>query len=353
LDVNAYQETLSELKVAPRRWLITGVAGFIGSNLLETLLRAGQTVVGLDSFVTGSKSNLEEVCGACSRADQSRFSFMEGDIRDAAICQRACTGIDFVLHQAALGSVPRSIAEPALANEVNVNGFLNMLVAARDQKVRRFIYASSSAVYGDSQKLPKSETDIGQPLSPYGATKQVNELYAGVFSRCYEMQMVGLRYFNVFGPRQNPDGPYAAVIPRWIRAMLRKEPVKIFGDGQQSRDFCYVANVVQANLLAATFKQEASSHEVYNIAAGGRTSLRQLFDILRDRLSPSCPHLCDFKPQHEPSRSGDVPHSHADISKARRCLGYQPTHSLETGLGEALAWYQTRFTEQAKGDVSA
>ena len=338
-SMSAYERSLSELRAAPRRWLVTGVAGFIGSNLLETLLGAGQVVVGLDNLATGSTRNLEQACAALPGKVRGRFSLIEGDIRDAAVCQRACSGIDFVLHQAALGSVPRSIAEPALSHDVNVNGFLNILVAARDQKVRRLVYASSSAVYGDSPKLPKREAEIGQPLSPYGATKQVNELYAGVFSRCYDMQIMGLRYFNVFGPRQDPDGPYAAVIPRWIQAMRRGEPVRIFGDGQQSRDFCYVANVVQANLLAATFKNERASHEVFNVAFGARTSLLQLFEILRQSLLPVCPHLRGFKPLHEPARSGDVTHSHADIGKAERVLAYQPSHSLEAGLGEALRWY--------------
>jgi UDP-N-acetylglucosamine 4-epimerase len=338
--MSAYERTLRELKAAPRQWLITGVAGFIGSNLLEALLGAGQVVVGLDNLVTGSKRNLEQACAAVSGEARGRFSLIEGDLRDAAVCQRACAGIDFVLHQAALASVPRSIAEPALVHDVNVNGFLNILVAARDQKVRRLVYASSSAVYGDSPRLPKSEPEIGQALSPYGATKQVNELYAGVFSRCYDMDIAGLRYFNVFGPRQDPAGPYAAVIPRWIEAMLGNEPVRIFGDGRQSRDFCYVVNVVQANLLAAMSNKGPASHEVFNIATGTRTSLLELFESLRHALLPACPHLHDIQPRHEPARSGDVTHSHADISKAQRMLAYEPGYSLEAGLSETLAWYR-------------
>lgn len=348
--MSAYQQTLSELKAAPRRWLITGVAGFIGSNLLEGLLGAGQNVVGLDNFATGRKQNLEQVKAAWA-GHPGRFSLLDGDIRDAAICRRACAGVDFVLHQAALGSVPRSLAEPQLAHDVNVNGFLNMLVAARDQKVRRFVYASSSAVYGDSQTLPKRESDLGQPLSPYGATKQINELYAGTFSRCYQMQIVGLRYFNVFGRRQDPNGPYAAVIPRWIHAMLRQEPVIIFGDGRQSRDFCHVTDVVQANLLAATFRQEQASHEIFNVAAGTRTSLLELFEILGRKLSPDREHARQGQPRHEPARPGDVPHSHADIGKAQRRIGYEPSHSLAAGLDEAWAWYEALAHEADQGSL--
>jgi UDP-N-acetylglucosamine 4-epimerase len=350
-DMSAFQEALSELKDAPRRWLVTGVAGFIGSNLLETLLTTGQHVIGLDNFATGSKWNLELVRSALSSECLSRFTFVAGDIRDPVICQRACNGIDIILHQAALGSVPRSVADPIQSHDVNVSGFLNLLVAARDQKVRRFVYASSSAVYGDSPKLPKREGETGQPLSPYGATKQMNELYAGVFSRCYDMPAIGLRYFNVFGPRQNPEGPYAAVIPRWIDAMLHNKPVRIFGDGQQSRDFCYVANVVQANILAATFDPPAR-HEVFNVAAGQRTSLLELFEIIRRKLLPRFPHLRDFRPEHEPARAGDVPHSLADISRAQRLMGYEPTHSFEAGIEEALQWYQGNSKAPTDPDVT-
>jgi UDP-N-acetylglucosamine 4-epimerase len=323
---------------------VTGASGFIGSNLVETLLALGQKVVGLDNFATGHKKNLVEVRTRVGATRWKNFRFATGDIRDLKTCRRACRGVDFILHQAALGSVPRSIEDPIQANESNVTGFLNMLVAARDAKVKRFVYASSSAIYGDAPALPKIEEHIGRPLSPYAVTKFVNELYADVFARCYGMETIGLRYFNVFGPRQDPDGPYAAVIPQWIAAMLKNKPVFINGDGETSRDFCYVANVVQMNLLAATTANPKSVNQVYNVALNERVSLNELFALLRERLLPHCRHLWKFKPLYRKFRAGDVRHSQADIAKARRLVGYAPTHRLEQGLDAALDWYRKNLS---------
>jgi UDP-N-acetylglucosamine 4-epimerase len=320
--------------------LITGVAGFIGSNLLEALLRLDQTVIGLDNLSTGSRENLEQVKGSVKPKQWARFSFVEGDIRQIAVCQEVCRGVDYVLHQAALGSVPRSIVDPILTNESNITGFVNMLVAARDAKVRRFVYAASSSTYGDHPALPKVEEVIGKPLSPYAVTKYVNELYADVFARCYQLQSIGLRYFNVFGPRQDPEGAYAAVIPRWIAALMHNQPTFINGDGETSRDFCFVANAVQANLLAATTGLSDAVGQVYNVALGERTTLNQLFEMLRQRLLPAYPQLNEYRPVYQEFRPGDVRHSQADISKARRLLGYEPTHTVEQGLDAALEWYQ-------------
>jgi UDP-N-acetylglucosamine 4-epimerase len=335
-----YDSVRQQLCRTPRTWLVTGVAGFIGSNLLEELLRLDQRVLGLDNFSTGKGANLDQVQALVKPKQWDRFRFIEGNIRDLSTCQHACEGVDFVLHQAALGSVPRSIEDPLLTNESNVVGFLNMLIAARDQKVKRFVYAASSSTYGDHPGLPKVEDVIGRPLSPYAVTKYVNELYADVFARCYGQESAGLRYFNVFGPRQDPDGAYAAVIPRWIAAMLKNQPTYINGDGETSRDFCYIANVVQANLLAATTTAAEAIGQVYNIALGAKTTLNQLFEMLRTRLLPSCPHLKEYSPVYQEFRPGDVRHSQADITKARRLLGFEPTHVVERGLDEALEWYK-------------
>jgi UDP-N-acetylglucosamine 4-epimerase len=333
----------------PKTWLITGVAGFIGSNLLETLLNLNQHVVGLDNFATGHQRNLDEVKTLVTSAQWHNFNFMNGDIRNLADCQKAAEGVDFVLHQAALGSVPRSVADPITSNAVNITGFLNILVAARNAKVKRFVYAASSSTYGDHPALPKVEDTIGKPLSPYAVTKYVNELYADVFEKTYGLQSMGLRYFNVFGPRQDPNGAYAAVIPKWIACMLQGEPIYINGDGETSRDFCFIANVVQANLLAATapvFASEARQlmppdpePKIYNIALGDRTTLNDLYTQLKANLLPSYPHLQDAQPVYRDFRSGDVRHSLADIGKASGLLGYRPSHRIADGLKEAMGWY--------------
>jgi UDP-N-acetylglucosamine 4-epimerase len=336
-------DVLAELKAQPKTWLVTGVAGFIGSNLLEALLRAGQTVVGLDSFATGSQANLDDVKDCVSADAWTRFTFIQGDIRSLDDCQRACKGVDFVLHQAALGSVPRSIKDPIATNQANIDGFLNMLVAARDNEVKRFVYAASSSTYGDHPALPKREDVIGQPLSPYAVTKLVNELYAKVFGATYGMECIGLRYFNVFGRRQNPNGPYAAVIPLWISALLRRQTIKINGDGETSRDFCYVDNVIQANLLAATSTNPDAVNQVYNVAFGGRTTLNQLFEKLRGGLAVHEPAIAELAPEYVPFRAGDVRHSQADISKASGLLGYAPQFDVNRGIDEALAWYRANL----------
>lgn len=332
-----YADVREEMMGAPRRWLVTGAAGFIGSNLVETLLRLDQEVVGLDNFSTGHSRNLDEVRAAVGdRAE--RFHFIEGDIRDLDTCRAACDGVGLVLHQAALGSVPRSLADPITSNASNVTGFLNVLVAARDAGVRRLVYAASSSTYGDHPGLPKVEDVIGRPLSPYAVTKYVNELYASVFQRSYGLETVGLRYFNVFGRRQDPAGAYAAVIPRWVANLLNGEPCRINGDGETSRDFCYIENVVQANLLAATVDTGATD-QVYNVAVGERTTLNSLFRMIRDGLAEHDPEIAGAEPEYRAFRPGDVRHSLADISKARAQLGYAPTHSVREALGEALLWY--------------
>jgi UDP-N-acetylglucosamine 4-epimerase len=334
-----YQQVRRQLLQTPATWLITGVAGFIGSNLLETLLKLDQRVVGLDNFATGYQRSLDEVRTLVSPAQWARFRFIEGDIRSIEDCRRACDGVDYVLHQAALGSVPRSVADPVATNAANVTGFLNMLVAARDAKVMRFVYAASSSTYGDHPALPKVEDAIGKPLSPYAVTKYVNELYAEVFARCYGFNTIGLRYFNVFGPRQDPDGAYAAVIPKWTAAMIKGEQVFINGDGDTSRDFCFVDNAVQANLLAATTQNPEAVNQVYNVAVGERTTLNGLYAELRRLLAPKFPHLRDTSPNYRDFREGDVRHSQADVGKAARLLGYAPTHRFGEGLGEAVSWY--------------
>jgi UDP-N-acetylglucosamine 4-epimerase len=327
-------------------WLVTGSAGFIGSHLVETLLLHGQRVVGLDNFSTGKRENLREVEAAVGKSAWKRHRFIEADIADAQSCQSACRDVDVVLHQAALGSVPRSIADPLTTHRSNVTGFLNMLNAAREARVR-FVYASSSATYGDHPALPKSEGVIGGALSPYAVSKHANELYAGVFARCYGMQTIGLRYFNVFGPRQDPDGPYAAVIPRWMRALLTGQPVEIYGDGETTRDFSYVANAVQANLLAALTGRPEALGRVYNVGGGERLSLNRLFESLRSLLAEQRSQIAAARPAYRPFREGDVRHSLADIRLARELLGYAPTHSVSSGLQEAIPWYVRRFAPTA------
>jgi UDP-N-acetylglucosamine 4-epimerase len=326
-----------------RRWLVTGVAGFIGSNLLEALLRAGQDVVGLDNFATGHQANLDEVRATLGEELWSNFRFIEGDICDTAACDAACDGVEIVLHQAALGSVPRSIEDPLRTNAANITGFLTMLDSARKAGVRRFVYAASSSTYGDHPGLPKQEDRIGNPLSPYAVTKYVNELYADVFARCYGCHAVGLRYFNVFGRRQDPDGPYAAVIPKWIKSLIEGVPVEIFGDGKTSRDFCYVDNAVQANLLAGLTQEPDALNQVYNVAVGERTTLNELYGLIRARLSQYNPDLSRLEPIYRDFRPGDVRHSQADIAKASRLLGYSPSHRIDTGLDEAMDWYRAKF----------
>lgn len=341
--MNTYDKAIARLTSDPKVWLITGVAGFIGSNLLEALLRLNQRVVGLDNFATASGSNLNEVRFLVGRELWKNFRFIEGDIRALKTCADATDGVDYVLHQAALGSVPRSVAHPADFHSVNVTGTLNMLLAARDACVARFVFASSSSVYGDSEELPKREDKTGRCLAPYAATKQAGELYTGVFARCYGLETVCLRYFNVFGPRQDPNGMYAAVIPKWVAAMIASKPVFINGDGETSRDFCYVANVVQANLLAAT-AEPAAINRVYNIAMRDRTTLNQLFELLRACLVAYYPHVRHCQPTLQDFRPADVRHSEADISSAKELLGYQPTHNVTQGIQDALDWYRTHLT---------
>lgn len=333
-----FEALQQRLATAPRTWLITGVAGFIGSNLLETLLKLNQKVIGLDNFSTGFQHNLDEVQSLVNSAQWSNFRFIEGDIRNLNTCHEACEGVDYVLHQAALGSVPRSINDPITTNQSNIDGFLNMLVAARDANVKNFVYAASSSTYGDHPALPKVEDRIGKPLSPYAVTKLVNELYADVFARTYNFKTIGLRYFNVFGPRQNPEGAYAAVIPKWTASMLKGEPVYINGDGETSRDFCFIANAVQANLLAACVENDDARNQVYNVAVGDRTTLKQLYEFIQSSLSE-----ISSTPRQDPTfrefRAGDVRHSQADISKASQLLGYEPTHTIRHGVVMAMPWY--------------
>jgi UDP-N-acetylglucosamine 4-epimerase len=338
---NAYEQAREKLERAPKSWLVTGAAGFIGSNLVETLLRLGQNVVGLDNFATGHRRNLADIESSLGVSAWSRFHLMEGDIRDLDTCRKAVADIDHVLHQAALGSVPRSLADPLTTNAVNIEGALNMLTAARDEKVSRFVYAASSSTYGDHPDLPKVEDKIGKPLSPYAVTKLVNEIYADVFARAYEFPSVGLRYFNVFGRRQDPDGAYAAVIPKWVAAMLERETVLINGDGETSRDFCYIDNVVQANRLAAMAGPEAQG-EVYNVGVGDRTSLNELHQMIRTSLE-SLGVPVPQQPVYQDFRVGDVRHSQADIGKAERLLGYRPTHKVADGIEAAMPWYKDFF----------
>lgn len=337
-----YAELRERLVHAPKTWLVTGVAGFIGSNLLEHLLRLNQRVIGLDNFATGYRRNLDEVQSLVTAEQWTNFTFIEGDICNVEDCEEACSGVDYVLHQAALGSVPRSLNDPVTTNAANISGFLNMLVAARDAGVQSFTYAASSSTYGDHPALPKVEDSIGKPLSPYAVTKYVNELYADVFARSYGFKTIGLRYFNVFGKRQDPDGAYAAVIPTWTAAMVRNEDVFINGDGETSRDFCLVENVVQANLLAAT-ADESATNEVYNVALGDRTTLNTLFDSLKQALAAN-DVIYSRQPVYQDFRPGDVRHSQADIGKAVAKLGYAPEYRIGEGVMLTMPWYLSQGT---------
>ena len=340
--MNQYQTVCEQLKYAPKTWLITGVAGFIGSNLLETLLKLDQKVVGLDNFATGYQHNLDEVKGCVSEAQWSNFNFIEGDIRQFADCQTACNGVDYVLHQAALGSVPRSIVDPITTNDTNISGFLNMLTAARDAHVSSFSYAASSSTYGDHPGLPKVEENIGNPLSPYAVTKYVNELYADVFARSYGFKAIGLRYFNVFGQRQGPNGAYAAVIPKWTASMIAGDDVFINGDGETSRDFCFIENTVQANILAATAADEAKN-QVYNVAVGDRTTLNDLYAAIQVALLENSINYAKSAVYRE-FRAGDVRHSQASIAKIQQALGYAPEYPIAEGIQLAMRWYVNNLT---------
>ena len=369
--MTAFVQLQTRLQSEPRTWLITGVAGFIGSNLLETLLKLNQRVVGLDNFVTGHQRNLNEVQSLVTPAQWVNFHFIQGDIRNIGDCRTAMIfpqslrserdnlfPVDYVLHHAALGSVPRSLEDPITTNETNTSGFLNMLVAARDANVKSFIYAASSSTYGDHPALPKIEDNIGKPLSPYAVTKLVNELYADVFARTYGFKSIGLRYFNIFGPRQDPEGAYAAVIPKWIACLIKGEPVYINGDGETSRDFCFIENVRQINLLAATASDQSLAlgesgvggvtavNQIYNVAVGERITLNHLFEQLRINLLPRYPYLKSVQPLYRDFRVGDVRHSLADVSKASKLLGYQPTHSVGEGLKVAMEWYVQQLTKK-------
>jgi UDP-N-acetylglucosamine 4-epimerase len=342
--VNTYEELLARISSRPRVWLVTGAAGFIGSNLVDRLLGLGQQVVGLDNFSTGKPENLQGFGPG--------FRLVEGDIRSLDTCREACRGVELVLHQAALGSVPRSIDDPLASHDSNVNGFLNMLVAARDAGIPRLVFASSSAVFGDDPALPKVESRIGRAVSPYGVTKHINELYAGVFATCYGFNWIGLRYFNVFGPRQHPDGPYASVIPAWISALLRGTTAYVNGDGTAARDFCHVDNVVQANLRAAMTEEPAALDQAYNVAHGEMTSLNELFDIIRTLLAKRMPHLKSVRAVHRAPRRGDVPLSRADIGKAQRLLGYQPMVRVLEGLEKTMDWYVANLAAETPRRVA-
>ncbi|WP_028585260.1 NAD-dependent epimerase/dehydratase family protein [Desulfogranum mediterraneum] len=343
--MSRYTKQQKLLQQQPKAWLITGVGGFIGSNLLETLLKLDQRVVGLDNFSTGHHHNLDEVRSRVDAGQWQRFQLLEGDIRELERCQAACEGVDYVLHQAALGSVPRSIEDPITTNENNISGFLNMLVAARDAGVTRFVYAASSSTYGDHPDLPKVEEKIGNPLSPYAVTKLVNELYAQVFARTYGFATIGLRYFNIFGQRQDPEGAYAAVIPKWFGGLLQGEKVFINGDGETSRDFCFIENCVQANILAATVTDQEALNQTYNVACGARTSLTTLFELIRERVAVRRPEVAAAQAVYRDFRAGDVRHSLADISKAEQLLGYAPAYSVRQGLDKASGWYLEKFSQ--------
>lgn len=336
--MSQYQTVCEQLKHQPKTWLITGVAGFIGSNLLETLLKLDQKIVGLDNFATGHQHNLDEVQGLVTPEQWARFSFIQGDIRNLEDCQKACANVDYVLHQAALGSVPRSIADPITTNAANITGFINMLVAARDAQVKSFTYAASSSTYGDHPALPKVEENIGNPLSPYAVTKYVNELYADVFARTYDFKCIGLRYFNVFGKRQDPNGAYAAVIPKWTAAMIQGDDVFINGDGETSRDFCFIENTVQANILAATTENEEAKNQVYNVAVGDRTTLNDLFNAIKNALKEN--QIMYVKDSiYRDFRKGDVRHSQASINKIQNLLGYKAQYVISEGVDLAMKWY--------------
>lgn len=341
--MTTYDVVRSKMLKTPKRWLVTGAAGFIGSNILEELLRLDQQVVGLDNFSTGKRDNLSDVKALVSKDQWSQFQFIEGDIRHFSTCLEACSGVDVILHQAALGSVPRSIEDPLNCNDNNVCGQLNMLKAACDTKIKRMVYASSSAVYGDAPGLPKVEEVCGRQLSPYAVSKMVNELYAHVFTQLYGLETVGMRYFNVFGPRQDPNGAYAAVIPHWISALHSGETVYINGTGETSRDFCFIENVVQANLLAALTSNREAVNQVYNVALNKRTSLNELYYLLQKNMLLYCDPPHESRPVYRDFRAGDVLHSQADISKARRLLGYAPTHTVEEGLESAMEWYMRKL----------
>jgi len=342
--VTRYDDVCADLVNSPRRWLVTGVAGFIGSALLERLLDLGQSVVGVDNFITGHKRNIDDVL-SINPDEKLQFKFIEGDLRDPEVAAKAVKNVDIVLHQAALGSVPRSIKDPIASHEHNVNGFLNVLNAAREAGVQRFVFASSSSVYGDHPGLPKVEDRTGRLLSPYAATKRTDEVYAQTFHEAYGLGTIGLRYFNVFGRRQDPDGVYAAVIPRWIAALVAGKPCVIFGDGSNSRDFCYIDNIVQANLLAATAKPEATG-TVYNCGCNGRTDLKELFAMIRDNLAKDIPELASAEPVFEGPRSGDIAHSQASIEKISSTLGYSPTHQVADGMTETVAWFAQRLRKK-------
>ena len=344
-----YEQLQEHLKNNQNTWLVTGVAGFIGSNLLEKLLIINQKVVGLDNFDTGHQHNIDQAIEDANKATGKdlgdNFKFINGDIRELNDCKQACNGVDYVLHQAALGSVPRSIEDPINTNRANIDGFLNMLVASKDAKVRRFVYAASSSTYGDHQDLPKVEDKIGNPLSPYAVTKVVNELYASVFAKTYGFKAIGLRYFNIFGKRQDPNGAYAAVIPKWVAAILNKEDVFINGDGETSRDFCYIDNTVQMNLLAATTDNNEATDQVYNVALNDRTSLNTLYQMIEERLIQRTVGLERKEPIYRDFRAGDVRHSQANIDKAQNLLGYQPKYKISEGMDEAMDWYVSSLTK--------
>lgn len=344
--ITAYAALQHELPGRQQCWLVTGAAGFIGSNLVQALLQLGQRVTGMDNFATGHPHNLDQVRSLVGVKAWRNFDFILGDIRQPADCARACNGATYVLHQAAIGSVTRSIEDPATTNATNIDGFLNMLMAARDARVKRFVYAASSSTYGDHPALPKVEEQIGRPLSPYAVTKYVNELYADVFARCYGVDSVGLRYFNVFGPRQDPAGAYAAVIPQWVAALIGGTPVRINGDGETSRDFCYIDNVIQANLLAACNTDPQAANQVYNVALNERTTLNELHAMMCALLDGRFPHLRGHTPQYTDFRPGDVRHSQANIDKARKRLGYEPTHRIHDGLAVAMDWYVERLSRK-------
>ena len=345
--MNRYDQLCDQLVNQPRRWLVTGVGGFIGSALLERLLDLGQSVVGVDNFITGHKHNIEDVL-AINPDSRLQFTMIEGDLRDAEVAKRACADVDFVLHQAALGSVPRSIKDPIASHQHNVDAFLNVLVAARDAGVKRTVFASSSSVYGDHVGLPKVEDQIGKPLSPYAVTKRTDEIYARVFQDVYGMEIVGLRYFNVFGRRQDPHGAYAAVIPRWVDALITEKPVVIFGDGTVSRDFCYIDNVVQANLLAAAAGDPSATGAVYNVGCNGRTTLKHLFAMIRDGVAREYPDAANVEPSHEAPRPGDIQHSQASIEKITAAFGYHPTHQVADGMAETVRWFVERARKHKK-----
>ena len=351
-SVSRYQQIEGPLVREPRVWLVTGCAGFIGSNLLEQLLRLGQRVIGLDNFVAGQRRNVDAAVAAAGMGAAERFAFVEGDIGDLNLCREASTGVYLVLHQSALGSVPRSLHDPIATNRTNVDGFLNMPVAARNAGVKRFVYAASSSTYGDHPGLPKVEEVIGRPLPPYAVAKYVNELYESVFERNSGLETVGLRYFNAFGRRQDPNGAYAAVIPRWVGNLLNGEPCQINGDEETSHDFCYIDNAVQASLLAATVPEQDWTDQVHNVACKERTTLNQLFETIFDGLATYRAQIRTVRPEHAEFRPGDVRHSQADIAKFRKCLGYRPSHLVAQGLGGALSWYVTQLESDARGEAA-